>query len=90
MTGHGNWTGTWTRRGNSDIFDGVWIRGSQRVVTEVRVEISGNAIKATRYKSSDGYTCSYTGTLSWDGQTASGTSRCGGGTAYSWNATIRK
>lgn len=82
------WTGVWTRRGNSNVFDGRWTQPGQRDITAVlSIYLQGNNVRIERRNSSDGNNCEYRGTLSNDGRTASGQFTCdrGGG---SWRATI--
>ncbi|WP_046176209.1 hypothetical protein [Domibacillus indicus] len=84
----GGWTGVWTRRGNSNIFDARWTQPGQQDVTAVlSISIDGNTVRVARRNSSDGNNCDYRGTLSGDGRTVSGQFTCdrGGG---SWRATI--
>ncbi|WP_095532672.1 hypothetical protein [Domibacillus epiphyticus] len=82
------WRAVWTRRGNSNVFDGRWTRQGQRDITAVlTIYIQGSNVRVERRNSSDGNNCNYTGTLSQNGRNASGRYTCdrGGG---SWNATI--
>lgn len=84
----GGWTVIWTRRGNSNVFDGRWKQAGQPDVTAVlTIYIQGNNVQVERRNSSDGNNCDYRGTLSADGRTVSGQFTCnrGGG---SWRATI--
>ncbi|MBK8467292.1 MAG: hypothetical protein IPL32_15855 [Chloracidobacterium sp.] len=81
-------TSIWIRRGTSNIFDGVatWGQPGTTVNTVYR---QGNTITVFRRESSDGNDCDYTGTLSPDGLTVSGTYQCTLYQAYpSWSATI--
>ncbi|MEK5059780.1 hypothetical protein BK126_27050 [Paenibacillus sp. FSL H7-0326] len=82
------WSGVWTRRGNSNIFDARWtMQGAQDITAVLTINISGNNVQVLRRNSSDGNNCTYTGTLAADGRTVTGTYTCtqGGG---SWRATI--
>lgn len=84
----GGWNGVWTRRGNSNVFDARWtMPGAPEVTAVLTINIFGNNVQVLRRNSSDGNNCEYTGTLSGDGRTVTGTYRCtqGGG---SWSATI--
>lgn len=84
----GPWIGVWRRRGNSNIFDARWtMPGAPAITAVLTIYIFGNFVFVLRQNSSDGNDCAYTGTLSRDGRTVSGTYRCirGGGT---WTATI--
>lgn len=84
----GPWSGLWRRRGNSNIFDATWtMPGAQPITAVLRIFIFGSFVHVERRNSSDGNNCDYSGTLSGDGRTVSGTFRCtsGGG---SWTAMI--
>ena len=86
------YTGVWTRRGNSNVFDAVWTRDRQdrRQVTAVlTITNQGNRVFVKRTSSSDGYLCEYEGTVAADGVTVTGTMRCpGNSTSVPWQATI--
>lgn len=82
------WSGVWRRRGSSNTFDARWtMPGAQPVTAVLTIFIFGNFVFVQRRYSSDGNDCIYTGTLSGDGRTVTGTYRCtrGGGR---WTATI--
>ncbi|XID92300.1 hypothetical protein ACF3MZ_28170 [Paenibacillaceae bacterium WGS1546] len=84
----GGWTGVWTRRGNSNIFDARWtMPGATPITAVLTINILGNNVQVLRRNSSDGNDCNYTGTIAGDGRTVTGTYTCirGGG---SWRATI--
>ena len=84
----GGWTAVWTRRGNSETFDGVWTGPQgQRETTVVAVTIDGRNVTANRPQSSDGFLCGYTGQVAADGVTVRGSARCGAST-FDWSATI--
>ena len=89
VVGAGGWTAVWTRRGESDTFDGVWTGPQgQRVTTVVTtVTIDGRNMTANRTQSSDGFLCRYTGQVASDGVTVRGSARCGA-TTFDWSATI--
>ena len=88
LVGAGGWTGVWTRRGNSNTFDGVWTGPQgQRETTVVTVTIVGRNVTANRTQSSDGFLCRYTGQVASDGVTVRGDARCGDIT-FDWSATI--
>jgi hypothetical protein len=82
--GH-DWQGEWKRRGNSNTFNGnYWKIGAQDThVCVVTVTIRGQDILAQR-KCTDGSDTTYTGTLSSNGRSASGTDSVGA----PWTATI--
>lgn len=84
----GDWRGRWTRRENSDLFDAIWSHPTENNVTaELKITRNGNNIVVIRTNSSDDNNCAYTGTVSDDGRSVTGTYTCdrGGG---NWNATI--
>lgn len=73
----GNWTGIWTRRGQTNIFDGEWRIGASSPVTAVlTMSISGNEVNIARRQGSDGNNCDYIGTIATDGVSVSGTYKC--------------
>lgn len=80
------WRGIWTRRGNSNVFDGRWTRpGATPVTAVLRMQQQGNQVRIERRNSSDGNDCTYTGRI--EGRRVTGNYTCeqGGGT---WSATI--
>lgn len=82
----GGWRGIWTRRGNSNVFDGRWTRqGANPITAVLRMQQQGNQVRIERRNSSDGNNCTYTGRI--EGRRASGNFTCdqGGG---NWSATI--
>lgn len=75
----GDYTATWTRRGNTNEYDAVWSRNGRRQVTAVvTITTQGNRISVLRGQGSDGVSCQYDGTVSADGATITGTATCGG------------
>jgi hypothetical protein len=86
------WNGTWTRRGSSGVFDGVWVpaAGSGSPVTAVMdYTRSGLQVHFQRTSSSEGALCSYDGNVAADGLSGSGTETCPGDPQlYRWDATI--
>jgi len=84
------WAGTWTRRGNSNIFDVMSSKPGLQSLTAVQtINISGNRVFISRTNASDGNNCDMEGTIDRDGVTVTGTYRCRSGGPYSWRATIR-
>ncbi|MDA2302631.1 hypothetical protein PDN43_25860 [Bacillus cereus] len=82
------WTGTWKRRGWSNIFDATWVKlGEPNVTAVLTIKRIDNKFVIHRRNSSDGNDCDLTGTLASDGRTVTGEYQCirGRGT---WNATI--
>jgi hypothetical protein len=80
------WRSVWTRRGNSNVFDARFTGpAGQKASTVNTVTIEGNRISIKRTSSSDGYLCTYQGTIQADGVTIIGTYSCGN---RKWRATI--
>jgi surface antigen len=85
-----SWTGVWTRRGITNIFDATWTSGGQTVTAVLNISITGNQVTVLRRQGSDGNDCDYTGTLAPDGVTVAGTYQCNlFPTVTGWYATIR-
>ena len=83
------WTGVWTRRDDSQMFDAVWTRGSQSLTAQLWITIQGDRVTVHRPNSSNGDKCEYTGEIA-NGNLVSGTYGCNTQPGpYSWNATIR-
>jgi len=83
------WTGTWTRRGESDTFDAHWTHpGAQPTTALLRVGIAGSTVNVERTQA--GGTCTYGGTLGGDGVTVTGTYTCSWAPGrYDFRAAIR-
>lgn len=80
-------SGTWTRRPGTNIFDGFWSGVNVRAVLEV--SYSGNQVTVHRSQGSDGYVCDYTGTL--NGYDITGTFGCNKNPGpIAWRATIQR
>jgi len=85
----GGWTGTWTRRGTSNVFDVFWVAGSQRVTAVFTMIVEGRTIRIQSRQQSNGHDVDYEGTISPDGRSARGTFRLlPSGTAVGWEARI--
>lgn len=84
------WSGTWTRRGTSNVFDAVWTQGAQRPITAVlTIHMNGNQVRIERRHSSDRNDCDYQGTLQPNGRTVYGTYTCvRDRVTRNWQATI--
>ena len=80
------WTGTWMRRGSSNIFDVNW---GGEVTALLTISMQGDLVKVERRGSSDGNDCDYQGAVAPDGVTVSGTYNCAKGGPYPWSATIQ-
>ncbi len=83
----GKWDGVWTRRGYSNVFDGVWVREGTRVTGVLSIRIQGNYVTVIRHNR-DGMEFRYSGILSGDGMTVSGTMSGGPNYEVPWSATI--
>jgi hypothetical protein len=79
----GGWSGTWTRRGTSNLYDSDLQGGEHQTIVE-QVTFEGNRVHAQRIESSDGKLCTLEGTLQPDGQTYQGTAQCPGGPNGWW------
>lgn len=78
--GDPTWTGVWSRRGNSNVFDAIWRHSSGQTASGVlTISLSGNSVTITRGSGQ------YTGTIS--GSSASGTASWYNG-GQRWTATI--
>jgi hypothetical protein len=89
VTEYGGWTATWTRRGNSSVFDGVWFNGSQKVTGMLTMAVQGRVVRIQSRQQTNGYDVDYEGTLSRDGRSIQGTLKVmGSGGIYDWKATI--
>jgi|GEM_PF-1928840 len=88
------WTGKWTRRGNSNVFDAYWQKSGWTPINQIlTVTVSGSYVSIHRQDPSiSNNTCSYTGTIGADGVTVSGQYSCNNrGTIYGpakWSAKI--
>lgn len=84
----GGWRAVWTRRGNSNTFDGRWTRqGAQPITAVLRIDVQDNFVCISRRNSSDGNNCQYVGRV--EGNRVTGTNICdrGGG---QWSAVIQR
>ena len=75
-------TGTWTRRGDSTVFDGVWSEGTR---TGLTISVSGGRVTIQR---ADG--CFYEGEVQQGGSSVTGTMGCPqyGSSRADWSATV--
>jgi hypothetical protein len=89
IVGESGWLGIWTRRGQTNVFDAVWVAGDARIAAEMTVQLAGNQVTVIRRKSTDGNDCTYTGTISADGQMIYGSYGCTNYPGpYPWSAMI--
>lgn len=93
------WNGGWVRerideKEGTQIFNAVWEkRGQKEVKAVLEIKFSGNAVSILRKNEGgkEAGTCNYTGTLSEDRKTVSGTYSCSGSAQkYDWSATINE
>jgi hypothetical protein len=78
------WTSVWRQRGNSGVWDAVWVNGNQRVTTVMQGTVRGDQIDLRRTTSSDGAMCSYRGTVAADRRSVSGVQACPGHGETPW------
>jgi hypothetical protein len=77
----GGWPGIWTRRGNSNVFDGVWTKDGQFTAL-LTISINGNRVNVSRRYATLGGDCELKdGILDPDGVTVTGTTVCTHGSA---------
>lgn len=76
------WSGVWTPRPGTNIFDAVWTKGTLKLTAELSIKRSGNVITITRPGASDNNNLTYVGLIT--GRKVSG--RYPGGR---WSAEIR-
>ncbi|MCX6567396.1 MAG: hypothetical protein NTW38_13425, partial [Candidatus Aminicenantes bacterium] len=85
------WSGVWTRRGTSDVFDAVWTLNGQRVTAVLTMTRTGFDTVSIYRKdtSSDNLEVDYAATIGGDGSvTGSGKIRSTGFT-YNWTARVQ-
>lgn len=84
----GDWNGTWTKRGTSDVYDSSLQGRYERQTIVERVTFEGNRVHAQRIQSPDGKLCTLDGALHSDGRTYVGTAECPGGpSGWVWRIT---
>ncbi|WP_449622283.1 hypothetical protein [Robertmurraya sp. Marseille-Q9965] len=84
----GGWRGVWTRRGNSNTFDGRWTRqGSNPITAVLTIQVFGDFVSISRRNSSDGNNCLYVGRVVGNRVTGQNVCTRGGG---AWSATIQR
>lgn len=83
------WTGAWTRKTGTDIFNAVYSRPfSTTVMGTVAPKLTGSTITVPATTFSDGNICSYTGTLALDRKSITGTYTCTIGGTRVWKVLI--
>ena len=87
----GEWKGTWTRIGTSNMFNATWVLKNERVTALLTMELDGNTVSIQRRQSSDGNDCNYKGTIASDGFSVQGSYSCSKfmKTVGRWRAIIR-
>ena len=84
------WSGVWTRRGTSNVFDVRATKGGIAPLTAVQtVTVSGDLVSIERTNANDGNDCRMEGKIATDGVHVSGTYRCRSGGPYQWSAEIQ-
>jgi hypothetical protein len=84
----GDWSGTWTRRENSNLYDSNLQGRYERHTIVEQVTFDGNRVHAQRIQSTDGKLCTLDGTLQPDGHTYLGTGQCPDGpSGWVWRIT---
>ena len=82
------WTGRWQRRGNSNVFDAFWTRGSLRERAVLTIQVQGGVVSVHR-RQPNGQTCSYSGVV-YGGPSVMGSYTCQWALGpFSWQATIQ-
>jgi hypothetical protein len=73
-----DWTGVWTRRGNSNIFDAKWVKPGQPLSrATLIVRLYGNQVSVARTTvSPEKFRCQYEGKVAADGLTIDGSFTC--------------
>jgi hypothetical protein len=95
----GDWSGVWTRRGDSTLFDGYWqtaVGGGADHRALLDIKAAGSHVTVNRtdppnqFETTD---CLYEGEITADGTTAAGTVTCNSARGvlgpHDWQATIR-
>ncbi len=88
------WTGVWTRRGASNVFDAHWTLGGKQDRATLKISMQGNTVNINRQQtdsgsSNPGQECRYKGTLAADNVTVTGSYGCDWAAGpYNWRATI--
>ncbi|MDP2307413.1 MAG: hypothetical protein Q8P18_15410 [Pseudomonadota bacterium] len=95
----GAWSGVWTRRGDSTLFDGYWqtaVGGGAEHSALLDIQVTGDQVVIHRtdppnqFQTTD---CTYQGKITADGSKAEGTVTCNSGVGvlgpHTWHATIR-
>ncbi len=85
---NGTCSSTFTRQGLTDSFLMSQTCGAGSLTADLTIMFSGSDVTISRTNSSDGNECTYSGTLSGDCQSVSGTYTCTTGYAGAWSATI--
>lgn len=86
----GGWTGTWIRRGTSNVFDVVYRGpGGQQVTAVEEMTIDGTRAHGRRLSSADNVLCNLEGTIQPDGRVIQGTGACPGvNSGWWWRITL--
>jgi hypothetical protein len=84
------WRGTWTRRGESNTFDGVWRHEGRQDSATLEITVRGDQVSAVRTQRRG--QCTYTGVMAANLRSASGAYTCAWdhGPPNAWSATIER
>lgn len=84
-----DWTGTWKRRGESNLFNGHWTLGNQVDDAVLTINIVANRVSIQRVDVRGDSQCEYKGTMDKDMRTVTGTYQCSFSPLVpTWKATI--
>lgn len=84
------WTGLWTRRGKSNVFDAVWTRGGSQVAAVLTVTVEGSRVEVYRRDLNGAAEVDYSGTIDARGNVSGSARERRTGATYAWTATIRR
>ncbi|MDH3348181.1 MAG: DNRLRE domain-containing protein [Desulfobulbaceae bacterium] len=87
------WTGIWSRRGHSNVFDALWTLGGKQEKAVLTITIHGTTVNVNRIQNAGysypGQECNYKGTLAADNITVTGTYSCAWASGpFKWQAKI--
>lgn len=83
------WSGVWTRRGDTNVFDGVWTQGSSRHLGTMTITVGSNGAVRIYRRDGNGIEVDYVGTMNARGQ-VNGTAKVRQtGVRYAWTATVQ-
>ena len=84
------WSGVWTRRGASNVFDAAWTLNGQRAAATLTMAMTGpSTVSVHRQDIGNGNEFDYSGTVSADGSVTGTFRPQGGSPTYTWAARIQ-